>query len=222
MWRGVFWVLWGVAIASWFLLGGRIRTDPSQNTDLRPYFNLNVGGSRSFLLGGEAMTIEVPPGPEQSHSIGTFLIRSDDGKRGWGPVSRDGTVENAFIADFTGDGNQDAVFVCRSAGSGGYVSLHALVSQSDGWELVALNDLASEQMDGYMGHDSVYASDDRLYRVFPTYEDEGLRVDRQWTPDQLREGDGPLKTDADSNADPSGANRRFEYHWSLGQWVRVP
>ena len=110
------------------------------------------------------------------------------------------------------------MIVCRAAGSGSFARLSALVSTESGWDLIGLSEMSPEQRDGYMGHGTVWARDGILEMVFPTYRDEGVRIDHQWRPEDLKVGALPIKRSADSHATPSGLNRRLVYNWSAHAW----
>ncbi len=76
----------------------------------------------------------VAEGEFEPRSIGSFSVRLYSGKNPEFPMDdflvgviheRDGSVEQAVLADVDGDGRDEIVVIVRNAGSGHYLSAHA-------------------------------------------------------------------------------------------------
>lgn len=175
------------------------------------------GANAAFKLSGRDVAIDVPAG--EGYSVGTFSLRLDSGTS-LGPFGRDGSIESAWVDDFNGDGAEDFLLVVRSAGSGSYVDLRLFTAIDNIYAMTTLPGLPKLLRDGYMGHDTVSIDKGAITRRFPLYDDSGKpRLDRNYTLEDAKGGDLPIKTGADSNADPSGGKRTVVYDFTARTWV---
>ena len=113
-------------------------------------------------------------------------------------------LTDSFTADLDKNGFEELYLVTRSVGSGSYARIYGYASNRD----ISVTpiyvpepyetDLAEGGVFyGYMGHDSIFMDEGRLYRKFPIY----------------REGD--------ENCCPTGGDRRLEYELIMGEasWI---
>ncbi len=111
-------------------------------------------------------------------------------------------VTNVFTADVNGDGFDELYIITTSAGSGSYGTIYAFSSNKDkSVTPVYVKELPEKEQEkvfkGYMGHDSVYVSGNRLYCKYPVYKD------------------------GDANCCPSGGTKVIEYVLRPGEasWI---
>jgi len=107
-------------------------------------------------------------------------------------------VSEVFTADINNDGFDELYIITRSAGSGSYATVYAYSSNRDkSVTPVYVNPPTDQEykkiFEGYMGHDSVYVSENHFYRKFPVY----------------RKGD--------DNCCPSGGTKVIEYVLKPGE-----
>jgi len=150
---------------------------------------------RSYAYRG--FKVRIAEGPGEARSIGTYTITlvRPDGQVTVAKGHRDGTVQDAWVADLSGEGGFQVVIATQSSGSGSYGGL--AIYRWTGTSLKALNvaDLTSAQRQGYRGHDAFGLDRGRVVRAFPIYEP------------------------SDPNAHPSGGTRRLVYDFQRNKWV---
>jgi len=150
---------------------------------------------RSYAYKG--FKVRVAEGRGEARSIGTYTITlvSPDGKVTVAKEPRDGTMQDAWVADLSGQGGFEIVTATQSSGSGSYGAL--AVFRWTGTSLMPLNvaDLSPEQKRGYRGHDVFRLDRGRLVRTFPVYRPN------------------------DPNAHASGGTRRLVYDFQHNKWV---
>ncbi|MFT5129772.1 MAG: hypothetical protein ACI8W8_003401 [Rhodothermales bacterium] len=179
--------------------------------------NLSPGDSFAIPLRNGKLLVQVPSGPEEGHSLGTFRITGDGFDSG--PLERDGKVETFFRHDANEDGQDDLTLVIRSPGSSSYITVISLLSNSSGYTVYHLPDPPTELTPGYSGHDRVTVAGTRLTRHYPSYiNSTKIRVDRQWSPSDLARGESPIKASPDSNAAPSGADEEVSFSFASQTW----
>jgi hypothetical protein len=190
--------------------------DDARTVDLRA---VDPGVQRSLTAAGREFTIAVPAG--EGVSYGTMQISIPSLGIDSGPLTRDGSLETAWLADVNGDLLEDVLLVLRSAGSGSSVDLVLLESTADSYTIRSLPPIpaAAATAMGYMGHDAVEVAGGVIRRTFPSYATEGgPRIDRQWDRDDAIAGKSPIKVAGDSNMDPSGSTRRLRLDLTTGRW----
>jgi hypothetical protein len=205
-------LLVGCAVALLMAMSPASRETRSWQVDLRP------GDSFSVPMTDRMLLVQVPTGPDEASSIGTFRLRTEGYDSG--PLQRDGMVESIFCHDANGDAQDDATLVIRSAGSGGYVTIISLLSGPDGYRIYHPPEPAPESLLGYQGHDGVTVSGTTLTRSYPSYVDSpAVRVDRQWSPtDLVKNGTSPIKAVPDCNAAPSGCDEAIHFSFASETW----
>ncbi len=111
-------------------------------------------------------------------------------------------VTDVFTADLNKDGFDELYVITTAAGSGSYATIYAWSSNKDkSVTPVYIRELPekeqSEIFKGYMGHDSIYVSGNRLCRKFPVYKD------------------------GDANCCPSGGTKVVKYALKQGEasWI---
>ncbi len=111
-------------------------------------------------------------------------------------------VSNVFIADVNNDGFDELYIVTTGVGSGSYGTIYGFSSNSDKSVTdIYVPEITGKQLEnefkGYMGHDNIYLSNNKLYRKFPIYKKD------------------------DSNANPTGGEKILEYDLKQGEasWI---
>lgn len=106
----------------------------------------------------------------------------------------------AFLADLNSDGFEELYIITKSAGSGSYLNIHGVASNSDkSYSNVAIQTISEKDLKegkdffGYMGHDKIVAEKDALVREFPVYKQ------------------------GDTNDKPTGGTRKVYYKLSAGE-----
>ena len=87
-------------------------------------------------------------------------------------------LTQVFLLDLNKDGFDEIYLITTSAGSGSYASIYGFSSNRDlsfspiYVPEITESDLKDESLfAGYMGHDSIYSTENRLMRTFPVYKD---------------------------------------------------
>ena len=109
-------------------------------------------------------------------------------------------LQHTWIKDLDQNGYDELYLITNSSGSGSYATIHGFASNKD-LSLTPIyvpdiseNDLLPEgKFFGYMGHDSIYFNDNRLYRKFPIYKED------------------------DANCCPTGGDKILRYHLKAGE-----
>jgi hypothetical protein len=113
-------------------------------------------------------------------------------------------LTDSFVADLDSNGFEELYLVTTSAGSGSYGTIYGYASNRDKSVTpiyipeISENDLgAGGSFEGYMGHDSIFLDESRLFRKFPVY------------------------LEGDENCCPSGGFQKLEYELSPGEasWI---
>ncbi len=163
----------------------------SENTE---EFRLKTATGKEFVVKAESKSaslndiVVTPKGFEYSKE--NMVIKDAD------------PIADVFTADINKDGFDELYVITRSAGSGSYATIYAWSSNRDkSVTPVYVKELSEKEKEkifkGYMGHDSVYVSGDRLYRKFPVYKD------------------------GDANCCPSGGTKVVQYILKNGEasWI---
>ena len=107
-------------------------------------FSHDAGAQGRFvarLMLPTGQTAVVAEGDFEARSIGSFSVRIYESAPAPNETTfftaglirhRDGSVEKVMLADVDGDRQAEIIVVVRSAGSGGYLSAHALAFTNDG------------------------------------------------------------------------------------------
>lgn len=107
---------------------------------------------------------------------------------------------DAVVKDLDQNGYDELYIITRSIGSGSYATIFGFASNQD-LSLTSIyvpqiseNDIQfGKPFHGYMGHDSIYFNDNRLYRKFPIYKED------------------------DANCCPTGGDKILRYHLKAGE-----
>jgi len=90
---------------------------------------------------------------------------------------------NALMADLDKNGYEEMYILTKSTGSGSFMDLLGVASDSDKtFSEINIPDISekdiekNEKFSGYMGHDSVYISDNKLIREFPVYKNSSTNI----------------------------------------------
>jgi hypothetical protein len=150
---------------------------------------------RSYVYKG--FKIRVAEGPGEARSIGTYTITvvRPDGQVAVAKGHRDGTVQNAWVADLSGRGGFEVVVATQSSGSGSYGALAIFGWTGTSLKPLDVADLSPGQKQGYRGHDVFGLDRGRVVRAFPLYRPN------------------------DPNAHPSGGTRRLVYDFQRNRWI---
>ncbi len=139
---------------------------------------------------------------QKNSSLNDFSVVTKDF-----PNSKDSLVirdsdpfQEAVLKDLDGNGYDELYIIARSTGSGSYASIFGFASNQD-LSLTSIyvpeiseNDIQEgKPFYGYMGHDSIYFNENRLYRKFPIYKE------------------------GDANCCPTGGDKILSYQLKAGE-----
>lgn len=194
-------------------VSGKARPAPSQAREV-DISHLGPGKSASLVVAGRTVEIAVPAG--EGFTFGSFQIAVPATGFSRKKLERDGSLNRIWIGDVTSDGIEDMVIVIKSGGSGSYADVFLLETVTTNFVISRLPEFTTP---GYMGHDVVSVQNGAIVRSFPTYiDDDKVRLDRQYKPNDLLRGKSPVRKKPDSNATPSGSTKTFRFDVKRG-WV---
>ena len=113
-------------------------------------------------------------------------------------------IQDAVLKDLDANGYDELYIMTRSIGSGSYASVFGFASNQDlSLTSIYLPDISENDIQkgmpfyGYMGHDSIYFNETRLFRKFPIYNE------------------------GDANCCPTGGNKILSYQLKAGEatWI---
>ncbi|MEL4455618.1 hypothetical protein [Lutimonas vermicola] len=113
-------------------------------------------------------------------------------------------LQHAWIRDLDGNGYDELYLISASAGSGSYGTIYGFASNRDlSMTRVYVPEISEKDLlpdgnfYGYMGHDSIYTAENRIYRKYPIYKE------------------------GDANCCPSGGSKTLSYHLKAGEatWI---
>ncbi|MBX3113870.1 MAG: hypothetical protein KF836_04825 [Fimbriimonadaceae bacterium] len=167
--------------------------------------------------------------PGQSMIVGQFEIGLPSGTGAFGgpftlgtlsrveKADRDGHLETLWVGELNNHRGDDALLLVREESTARWITLY-LYSQG---KLEILPTLSKSQFDEYRGKDKVTVEGGRIKRVFPLYVDTvRTRLNANYTIEDFKAGELPVKTDSDCNADPSGGYRTYWFDMKTRTWVR--
>jgi hypothetical protein len=144
------------------------------------------------------------------YSIGTSICKVEvetegfdngDTKHKLGAID---PIKEIFLADLDNNGFEEIYLITQSAGSGSYSNIYGIASNKDKSATpVYVRPISEKQLEkgglfeGFMGHNKIYLKREKIFNSFPVY----------------------LK--GDSNAKPTGGNRKIEYRLIAGEagWI---
>ena len=113
-------------------------------------------------------------------------------------------LQNAWTQDLDQNGFDELYLITASAGSGSYATIYGYASNQDLSmtsiyvpEISESDLLADGDYYGYMGHDSIYVANNKIYRKYPVYKE------------------------GDPNCCPSGGDKTLSYALKQGEasWI---
>ncbi len=113
-------------------------------------------------------------------------------------------LQHIWIMDLDGNGYDELYLISATAGSGSYGTIYGFVSNRDlSMTPVYVPEISEKDLlpdgnfYGYMGHDSIYTTNNRIYRKYPVYKE------------------------GDANCCPSGGNKILGYQLKAGEasWI---
>lgn len=129
------------------------------------------------------------------HTKDTFLLRDAD------------PLQHVWLKDLDKNGFEEIYLITSSAGSGSHGSIYGYASNKDlSMTPVYVPEIQKNDLEpdgifaGYLGHDSIYIENQRLYRKYPIYKD------------------------GDENCCPSGGEKVLSYQLKQGEavWLLEP
>jgi hypothetical protein len=106
----------------------------------------------------------------------------------------DGEVTRSFLADMDGDNTPELFIVLTNPGSGSYGSVIAYSTNGrKSLTPIIIEEPAEKDLVGYMGHDEFEVMENTFVRRFPLYKE------------------------GDTNANPTGGHRQFQYKLKAGE-----
>lgn len=112
--------------------------------------------------------------------------------------STDKQVVRTWMEDLMGDGTHEIFIQLRQPGSGSYGEIRAFSTNGDkSLSEIFVKPPEEKDMKGYMGHDDFEVMENTLVRRYPVYKE------------------------GDSNANPTGGYRQFQYKLGKGEasWI---
>lgn len=119
-------------------------------------------------------------------------------------ISDSDPLQDVWIKDLDKNGYDEIYLITFSSGSGSYGTIYGYASNQDLSMTpvyvpeISENDLLPEgDYYGYMGHDSIYVANNKIYRKYPIYKE------------------------GDANCCPSGGNKILQYELQQGEasWI---
>jgi len=113
-------------------------------------------------------------------------------------------LQNSWLKDLDQNGFDELYLITASAGSGSYATIYGYASNQDLSMTpiyvpeISENDLLADgDYYGYMGHDSIYVANNKIYRKYPVYKE------------------------GDPNCCPSGGDKTLSYTLQQGEasWI---
>jgi len=147
------------------------------------------------------------------HSAGASICSVEVETKGFEAVNTThklGTIDpvkDIFLTDLDKNGFEEIYVITQSAGSGSYANIYGIASNNDKSATpVYVRPISEKQLEkgglfeGFMGHNKFFLKREKLINSFPVY----------------------MK--GDSNAKPSGGNRKIEYRLIAGEagWILEP
>ncbi|OHX67132.1 hypothetical protein NH26_12650 [Flammeovirga pacifica] len=133
-----------------------------------------------------------------SHSVSNILIQGVNFPNSMEIISTNETdpIEQFNVMDLNDDGFEEVYITQRSAGSGSYAKIIGVTSMSDNsyGEIIVPPITDHDDLSvGYMGHDEIEFVKNNIIRTYPIYKD------------------------SDSNAKPTGGQRKVQYELITGE-----
>lgn len=113
-------------------------------------------------------------------------------------------LQHAWIKDLDGNGYDELYLITTSSGSGSYATIYGFASNQDlSMTPIYIPEISEKDLlpegtyYGYMGHDSIYAANNKIYRKYPVYKE------------------------GDANCCPTGGNKTLSYALKQGEasWI---
>jgi hypothetical protein len=107
-------------------------------------------------------------------------------------------ISRTYISDLNNDGFDELYIITKGVGSGSYGNIYGYASNKDkSVTSIYFPEITEKDLDGYfkgyMGHDSIYITNNELYRKFPIYKE------------------------GDENCCPTGGNKTIRYKLKAGE-----
>ena len=113
-------------------------------------------------------------------------------------------LQHTWIKDLDGNGYDELYLITTSAGSGSYATIYGFASNQDlSMTPIYVTEISEKDLlpegayYGYMGHDSLYVSNNKIHRKYPVYKE------------------------GDANCCPSGGDKTLSYTLKQGEasWI---
>jgi PBP1b-binding outer membrane lipoprotein LpoB len=176
-----------------------VKKDSTEKMTIKKDTSVTVKKEMKTKTGKEFVIIETKP----SYSISDYTIT------GVGFTNTNDTIRyslknpmtTAMLADLDNNGFEELYILTKATGSGSFADILGVASNNDKsfgeinvQEITDKDDEKGEMFSGYMGHDSVYISGNKLIREFPVYKSSG-----------------------ETNVNPTGGRRKIIYTLKPGE-----
>ena len=152
--------------------------------------------SETLRDGGIAIVVESPN--TTADNTVTVIPSGLDNVNDPVTFSTDKQVVRTWMEDLMGDGTHEIFIQLRQPGSGSYGEIRAFSTNGDkSLSEIFVKPPEQKDMKGYMGHDDFEVMENTLVRRYPVYKE------------------------GDSNANPTGGYRQFQYKLGKGEaaWI---
>jgi hypothetical protein len=197
----------GILFLLILILPGFACQNVSKKGELKVITESNSDSKEYFTKSGKMFLVDI------DHSMGASICTVEVETKGFdiaNTTHKLGTldpVKNIFLSDLDDNGFEEIYLITQSAGSGSYVNIYGIASNKDkSTSPVYVRPVSEKQMEkgglfeGFMGHNNFSLQNNKLINSFPVYKNE------------------------DSNAKPTGGNKKIEYRLIAGEagWILEP
>ena len=190
-----------------FILLGFACQNVSKKGESKVITESNLDSKEYFTKSGKIFIVDI------DHSMGASICTVEVETKGFdiaNTTHKLGTldpVKDIFLSDLDDNGFEEIYLITQSAGSGSYVNIYGIASNTDkSTSPVYVRPVSEKQMEkgglfeGFMGHNNFTLQNKKLINSFPVYKNE------------------------DSNAKPTGGNKKIEYRLIAGEagWILEP
>ncbi|MBK8549913.1 MAG: hypothetical protein IPL53_02190 [Ignavibacteria bacterium] len=175
-----------------------VKKDSTENMTIKNDTAVTVKKEMKTTTGKIFTIIETKP----SYSVSNFIVTGAGFANSSDTIKfqNENPMTTAMLSDLDKNGFEELYILTKAAGSGSYMDIMAIASFNDkSFGEITVQEIADKDVEkggmfeGYMGHDSIYISDNKLVREFPVYKS------------------------SDANSNPTGGRRKIFYTLKPGE-----